>query len=112
MLAIGTLAADGGLTKAVYDQLDALLAPSLQKSVDEATPEARPAAQQALDAARDGWKKLAFAVASGVVGHLVDNLEVIGVQTAGNVAAAVSGQVAVQNGVVFTQSNNGTGHVR
>ncbi len=112
MLAIGTLAADSGLTKAVYDQLDALLALPLQKSVDEATAEARPAAQQALDAARDGWKKLAFAVASGVVRHLVDNLEVTGVQTGGNVTAVVSGQVAVQNGVVFTQTNSGTGHVR
>lgn len=80
----------------------------MQQAVDNGSP----GAQETLDAARGGWKKLAFAIASGVVDHLVTNLEVVGVQTSGNVNAAVTGSVAVQTGLTLAQSNSGTGRVR
>src|SRR5688572_31216065 len=53
----------------------------------------------------------AFAISKGVIDHLKANLEIKGVQTTGNVSAAVSGGTATQSGVVFTQSNDGTGRV-
>jgi hypothetical protein len=112
-LVIGDVTAAAGMTKAVYDQVDALLSPPLQKAVDEATDaKVKDSAQKALDAARDGWKKLAFAIATGVVQHLLANLEVAGVQTSGTVTATVQGQVATAVGVTFTQSNDGTGRLR
>jgi hypothetical protein len=79
--------------------------------VDAASGDAKTAAQAALDAARDGWRKLAFAVAAGIIAHLVDNLEIRGVRTTGDVNATVSGQTATQPGVTFVQSNDGTGRV-
>src|SRR4051794_30402616 len=111
-LQVGDTGAGAGMTKAIYDQLDAMLSPPLQQAVDTATDDAgKAAAETTLDNARQGWRGLAFAVSAGVVGHLVGNLEVHGIQTTGNVHAVVSGQNADQNGVVFTQSNNGTGRV-
>jgi hypothetical protein len=110
-LSAGDPAAGSGMTKAIFDQLDAMLSPPLQQAVDAASGDARTAAQQALDGARAGWRNLAFAVASGVVGHLLANLEVRGVQTTGDVHAVVAGQAANQVGVVLTQSNDGTGRV-
>lgn len=121
----GSVAADSGMAKAIYEQIDPLLSPPLQKAVAQATGEARVAAQQALDAARDGWRKLSFCIATGVINHLLSNLEVHGVQTSGTLNAPVDGQtgpaqpsahqhqvsLAAQAGVTFSQSNNGTGLV-
>jgi hypothetical protein len=111
-LQIGTVAADSGLTKAIYDQMNSMLSPPLQAMVDSATGDAKTKAQQALDGARDGWRKLSFAIASGVVTHLQNNLEVIKVQATGDINATVSGNQATQAGVTFHQSNPGTGLVR
>lgn len=126
-LLIGSVNADAGMSKAIYDQVDALLSPPLQAAVDGATDAARPNAQEALDAARDGWRKLAFAIATGVIGHVLSNMEVFGVQTRGNVAAPVSGVTgpaapgphphtvsltASQPNLTLVQSNDGTGRVR
>jgi hypothetical protein len=123
----GTVAADAGMAKAIYDHADALLAPPLQQVVDAASGDAKAKAQAALDGARDGWRKLSFAVASGVVEHLLTNLEIRGVQAGGSVSASVAGQTtstnpgphqhglgltATQNGVVFTQTNDGAGRIR
>ena len=121
----GSVAADSGMAKAIYEQIDPLLSPPLQKAVAQATGEAQVAAQQALDAARDGWRKLSFCIATGVINHLLSNLEVHGVQTSGTLNAPVDGQtgpaqpsahqhqvsLAAQAGVTFSQSNNGTGLV-
>ena len=98
-LQIGDANASSGLAGAIYAQLDGMLSPPLAD--DAAT----------LAAAQDGWRKLALAIATGVVQHLVANLEVRGVQTAGSVSAPVANGVAVQNGVLFSQSNDGTGRV-
>jgi hypothetical protein len=126
-LVIGSVNADAGMSKAIYDQVDALLSPPLQEAVDNAEGPAKAKAQEALDAARDGWKKLSFAVATGVIGHVLSNMEVVGVQTRGNVNAQVTGQTgpaapgphphavslsATQNNLTLTQSNDGTGRVR
>ena len=125
-LSIGTQAADAGLSGGIFAQFDALLSPPLQAAVDSATPEAKPGAEAALNAARDGWRKLAFAIAKGVVEHLVDNMEVNGVTVAGTVNVPVSGNtgaaapaahvhtvsITPSVSVTLAQSNSGTGRVK
>ncbi|MCG2622424.1 hypothetical protein LVY72_10920 [Arthrobacter sp. I2-34] len=126
-MVIGTVDADAGLSKAIFEQMDRLLAPPLQQAVDAATGDAKTKAQEALDAARKGWKQLAFAIATGVVTHLTANMEITGIQTSGDIAATVAGQTAAappgphlhevnltgaQRGATFTQSGTGLGHVK
>jgi len=125
-LSIGTPAAEAGLSKDIFVQLDTLLSPPLQGAVDGAAEEAKPGAQAALDAARGGWRKLAFAVAKGVVEHLLDNLEINDVTVSGSVSVPVSGNTGAAAPaahvhtvgitpavtVALAQNNNGTGRVR
>jgi hypothetical protein len=108
-LTIGSGAADTGMSKAIFDQLDTLLAPPLQAVVDAADAAGKPAAQATLAAARDGWRHLAFAIATGVVNHLLGNLEVTGVSAGGAVTVAA---LNVPAPVTVAQNNNGTGLVR
>jgi hypothetical protein len=109
---------------AIYDQVDPLLSPP-QQAVAQATGTAKTQAQQALDAARDGWRKLSFCIATGVINHLISNLEIHGVQTSGTLSAPVDGStgpdqpsqhqhqvsLAAQAGVTILQSTDGTGLV-
>ncbi|MFI6324349.1 hypothetical protein ACIBG8_42970 [Nonomuraea sp. NPDC050556] len=125
-LEIGSPAADAGLAKEIFTQVDLLLSPPLLAAVDGAKADARPGAQQALEAARDGWRKLSFAVAKGVVDHVVANLEIGGVTVSGTVSVPVSGSTgpAAPNShvhgvslapavvVALSQDNDGTGRVR
>jgi len=125
-LVIGTPAADTGLSRAIFTQLDLLLSPPLQAGVDSASDEAKPGAQAALDAARGGWRNLAFAVAKGVVDHLVDNLEINDVSVQGSVSVPVAGSTGAAAPALHThtvgitptitvtlaQNNSGTGRVR
>ena len=69
-LEIGDEQASTGMSKAIYDQLEASMGPGLAGLA--------PDAQEPV---KDGWRKLAFAIATGVVSHLLDNLELSGVQT-------------------------------
>jgi hypothetical protein len=126
-LVIGNVSAESGMSQAIYVEIDALLSPPLQEAVDNASDDAKPAAQEALDKAREGWQKLAFAVATGVINHIVNELEVHNVQTRGTVNTTVNGNtgpaapanhqhtVSVSGtaaNVLFRQNNNGRGLVR
>ncbi|MGA3244204.1 MAG: hypothetical protein ABSE41_06295 [Bacteroidota bacterium] len=127
-LIIGSEDAAGGMSLLIYQELDRLLSPSLQQAVNTAQDEAKKGAQEALDGARAGWKKLSYAIANGVIAHILTNLEICGVATHGNVSGAVvSGNTGtalpnnhshsvnlsgIQNNIVFTQNNDGTGHIR
>jgi hypothetical protein len=126
VMTIGTTAADQGMSNEIFTQMDLLLAPPLQKAVDDATGDAKAVAQEALDSARTNWKQLAFAVANGVINHVTANMEITGIQTTGNVAAAVNGSSlpsgapphahpialsATQQSVTFDQSGSTSGHV-
>lgn len=99
-LQIGPKTATSGMTKAIYDQMNGVLSPPLS---------GLPPAE--LEKIRDSWKQLAFAISKGVIDHIMANIEIKGVQTRGDVSATVSGGTAAQTGVVFTQSNDGTGRV-
>lgn len=126
-MTIGTAAAEEGMAKDIFLQVDALLAPPLQKAVDDADGDAKSVAQEALDTARTNWRQLAFAIANGVITHLTANMEISGIQTTGNVAASVNSATlpapgpaahvhnvtftATQQSVTFDQSGTTLGHV-
>jgi len=98
-LVAGNSSASSGMSKEIYDTIREVMEPI--EGVEG----------QALEDVRDSWKKLAYAIADGVITHLKSNMEIKGVEASGNISAAVSGSTATQTGVVFTQSNDGTGLV-
>ncbi len=99
-LEIGNTSATSGMSKAIYDQLNTILSPPLLSMPPDE-----------LAKIRDSWKQLAYAISKGVIDHIKTNMEIKGIQASGNINAAVSGSAATQTGVVFTQNNDGTGHV-
>jgi hypothetical protein len=115
-LQAGDQNATSGMAKAIYDHLVAVLEADLSGLEDEKKAPIR-----------EGWKKTAFAVASGVIEYLVANIEIVGVTCRGNISASVTGSTdpaapaahahsvsltGTQSNVVFTQNNDGTGRVR
>lgn len=123
---------DIGLDRVIYTGMDKLLSPPLIEAVEAANEATKPAAEKALTEARLGWEKLSYAIAKGVVEHIIANMEIYDIQTQGDINTTVSGDTGealedlsdpyrhdhdvdlsgVQNNVLFTQSNDGTGHVR
>ncbi len=106
-----------GMSEAIYDALCDELEEELaeQLSEDQLTP------------IRESWKKMAHAIATGVIAHIISNMEVFGITTQGNVSTSVEGKTGsalpnkhshsislsgVASDVVFTQNNDGTGRVR
>ncbi|HEX8720455.1 MAG TPA: hypothetical protein VF736_07490 [Pyrinomonadaceae bacterium] len=88
-LEAGDAAATRGMSRAIYEQMDAVLSPAFS-----GLPPA------ALDEAREGWRKLSFAIAGGVVGYIVSNMEIYDIQ------------VGSQQVGTLTQTGPTTGHVR
>ncbi len=114
-LEIGDITASSGMSKAIFDQLNTILSPPLNGTSTED-----------METIRDSWRSLAFAIATGVIEHIKSNIEIFGIKTKGEVDTNVSGITAVaepgnhfhsvalsgeQSDVIFTQSNDGTGHV-
>ena len=100
-LDIGNPAATTGMTKAIYDKMNEVMSSSLDGlSADEAEP------------IRDGWRKLAHAVSTGVVEHIRDHAEVVGVVTRGDISATVAGDTATQTDVAFSQAAGAPGDVQ
>ena len=124
-LDFGNKNATHGMSKAIYLEINEQLSPPLQTAVNDATGETKKKAQEALNEARECWKKLSFAIAKGVVTHIISNMEISGIKTKGKVRATVSGNTSTddtghvhsinlkgdQNNVEFEQSNPGTGLV-
>lgn len=112
-LNIGNSNATTGMTKSIYDKIRQVMEP--MENVEE--PDMEPI--------REGWRNLSFAVASGVIEHLIANLEIAGIETQGSINAEVDGNTetanghnhpvslnATQNNVLFLQNNDGPGLVR
>jgi hypothetical protein len=100
---IGDVNASFGMAKDIFDQIDQVMKPTV------------PAAN--LEDARKGWRKLAFAVANGVITHIKNNMEISGIQGQGNVTTTVTGTVAGNNvtgtgtgSVTTNQTGAPTGH--
>lgn len=118
-LKIGDVNATTGMSKAIFDQLNIILSPPFEDMSEED-----------MAKIRDGWRKLAYAIAKGVIDHIIAKMEIHGVETRGDINTNVSGEIAKasaypdpthdhgfdlsgeQVNVVFTQSNDGTGRVR
>ncbi len=98
-LQIGAKTATSGMSKSIYDTIREVMEP-----IDGVEG-------QALEDIRDNWKKLAYAISKGVIEHIEANMEIKGIQSTGDINAAVAGNAATQIGVVFTQNNDGTGLV-
>jgi len=112
-LQIGDKNAVSGMSKSIFDELERQLSSGMTS--------------KDLDNVRPSWQKLAFAIATGVIEHITANVEIFGIQTQGNVNATVQGNTGLANpgnhqhnvnlsgqanNIVFTQNNDGTGHVR
>ena len=123
-LEVGSQNADSGMSRLIYEKLDSCFSQPLQEVVEVAEGKAREVAQNALDEARKNWRKLAYSIAFGVIEHIKMNMEINGIKTKGNVITTVKGYTnsaeqhrhyinrsGEANDVVFTQSNDGTGHV-
>ncbi len=81
----------GGMSQAIYDALYKNLKGGFKNGLPKEVI--------------DGWKKLAFAISTGVIEHIKSNMEINGINT--------SGKVAKMNfETTFSQSNDGTGHVK
>jgi hypothetical protein len=76
---IGDSTASSGMAQAIYDQMAANMEPSL-----DGTPEADRVP------IREGWQKLAHAIATGVVTHIQENLELL------NDAASAAPELTVE----------------
>src|SRR5215467_2703097 len=90
-LQIGDQGATTGMTKDIYEKLNELLQPKV------------PATD--LDAAQKGWKDLAFAIATGVVEHIVKNAEIAGLTVSGTVTLPVTNNNA-SGSLTLTQSGS------
>ncbi len=111
-LKIGNITANTGMSKAIYDQINTVLTPSLDEMSEEG-----------MVIIRESWQKLAFAVATGVVEHIKSNMEISGVDVSINdVSTAVNVETNCPSGpgtgsgtgsgtATGQQSNDGTGHV-
>jgi len=123
----GSAEASSGMSKAIYTEMDKVLSPPLVKAVDDASEETKPGTQKALDEARRNWKQMSFAIATGVIAHLKESMEITGIQTSGDVSANVSGSTgpiapgphvhtvaltATQQALMFKQTGSTLGHVK
>ena len=118
-LQYGTSTQLEGMSHAIYLEMDALLSPLFGENEESL--------EKSLNDAREGWKKLSFAIAKGVIDHIKENMEICGIETQGDIATTVEGKTGeaapdnhrhsvdlsgTQTDVVFTQSNDGTGLVK
>lgn len=87
---IGAAAATSGMAKAIYDQIAANLEPDIAPLKDaDKTP------------VREGWKKLAHAIAAGVVNHIQANLELLNMNETGPPVLPVTDETVTIEGVLF-----------
>jgi RNA-binding protein YhbY len=96
-LVIGDEGATNGMAKDIYDKLNELLK--------------APVPPADLEKAQKVWKQIAFGVATGVVTHLLDNLEVSGVAVSGQANLPVANNSAAGT-VTLTQTSATTGLIR
>ncbi len=90
-LEAGTIDADSGMSKAIYD--------ALHDNLKDGFLPDPPSTE-----VKDGWKKLSFCIATGVIEYIKTNMEINGIQTAGIIEDPAN--------AVLVQNNDGTGHVQ
>jgi hypothetical protein len=109
----GDNTASAGMAKAIYDTMKAELTPLFASADVDMEP------------VEKAWKKISYAIAYGVIFHIKNNMEIIGIKTTWSDSTELTGTATEgttththpvtltgpQTGVEFTQSNDGTGHV-
>ena len=107
-LSAGDEQASSGMSKAIYDQINQLLSPSIPADPPDLLPKVQA-----------NWKQLAFCIATGVVAHLKSNLEITGLQVTGTVNVPITGTAGgnpvtgnASGSLTSTQSGATTGLVR
>ncbi len=108
--------ATSGMTKAIYEQIRTAMEPDLEELSEDD-----------LSAMQESWKKMAYAIATGVIQYIKVNMEIVGIETRGKVDTTIEGNTrpavsdnhlhsvdlsGTQADVIFIQSNDGTGHVK
>jgi hypothetical protein len=100
----GDVSASAGMSLTIYTHMNDVLK-------DGVPPDTLPKAQES-------WKKLAFAIASGVIEHLKSNMEITGIQGQATANLTVAGSVAgtavsgtATGSITTSQSSPFTGHV-
>jgi hypothetical protein len=96
-MVIGDETAASGMAKDIYDKLNELLK--------------GPVPASDLADAQKVWKQIAFGVATGVVNHLLANLEITGVSVSGQANLPVAGNAAAGT-VTLSQSGTTNGLIR
>ena len=110
----------------IYIEIDKALSPPFKKAINNAkSDKEKKLAEDTLRDTREAWEKLSLAIEKGVVTHIIDNMEIYGIKTEGDVNAKVEGKTksvnqhahhidlkGIQNNVEFEQSNDGKGHVK
>ena len=76
-LQAGDAQARSGMSSTIYQQINAILSPDIDPA--------------ALPKVQTSWKKLAFAIASGVIASLKSDMEIAGIQASGSFTAPVVG---------------------
>jgi hypothetical protein len=107
-LIVGDEQASSGMSKAIYDQLNTTLSPSIPTTPADLLPKSQAS-----------WKQLAFCIATGVVAHLKSNLEIAGLQVTGHINVPITGTAGpnpvtgtAQGSLASTQTDPTTGLVR
>ena len=109
-LKTGNISATSGMTKAIYDSIR-----------DELEP-IEGMGEEDMKLIRKSWRKLSYAIANGVIGHIKSNMEIHGVEVSiSDVSTNVSvdtcpdetgaGTGTGSGTATGQQSNDGTGHV-
>jgi hypothetical protein len=103
-LQAGDKTASSGMSMTIYQKINEVMSPDIGAGT--------------LPKAQESWKKLAFAIASGVIASIKSDMEIAGIQASGNFTAPVTGTVAgtavtgTSTGSVSTsQTGLATGHV-
>lgn len=104
-LQAGDMSASTGMSLEIYEKINEVM----QEGIDSKT----------LPNAQQSWKKLAFAIATGVIEHLKSDMEIKGIQGIGSISVPITGMVTGGTNVTGTatgsvttnQTTPFTGHV-
>jgi hypothetical protein len=109
----GDINASTGMAKAIYDKLQEVLLPDAAAGGGD------------LSKLQETWQKLAYAIAAGVVEHIVASEEISGIKTKWYDTTPVYGVTSTNSGhshtvtvkgtvsgVEFAQSNDGLNHAK
>jgi len=103
-LQAGNAAASAGMSMTIYQKINEVMSPGIDAA--------------SLPKVQESWKKLAFAIATGVIASIKGDMEISGIQASGNFSAPVTGTVAgtavtgtSAGSVTTSQTGSTAGHV-